>query len=165
LGTAIASAQEDPASVILRFQDARNRIDVESAMTFVAPDLVYIGGATCPAESPCAGTDAFRRDIDQFSADQEYSSSAASLDVSGTTVQVRIALQSPGRSAIGLDRNLTKVLAQLLGGGSPPEPVAVVRRMNRQIWIKGEYRWRVRPMQRIGRFQQSECVNIASAVI
>src|SRR5690348_14348220 len=53
LPTATVSGQEDPASVILRFQDARNRGDVESAMAFVAPGLVYTGGAACPPESPC----------------------------------------------------------------------------------------------------------------
>ena len=116
LWTAIASAQEDPASVLLRFQDARNRGDMESAMALVAPDLVYIGGPTCPPESPCVGTEALRHDLEQFSADQEYSSSAAGPDVSGTTVRVRFALQSPGRSAIGLDRTLSDVTATVQDG-------------------------------------------------
>jgi hypothetical protein len=80
--TAIASAQEDPASVILRFQDARNRGDMESAMALVAPDLVYIGGPICPAESPCVGTEALRHTMEHFSANQESSSSAAGPDVS-----------------------------------------------------------------------------------
>jgi hypothetical protein len=114
--TATVSAQEDPASVILRFQDARNRGDVETAMAFVAPDLVYTGSATCPPESACIGTEALRHDLDQFSADQEYSSSAAGPDVSGMTVRIRFAFQSPARSAIGLDRTLSDVTATVQDG-------------------------------------------------
>ena len=114
--TATASAQEDPALVLLRFQDARNRGDMESAMALVAPDLVYIGGPTCPPESPCLGTEALRHDLQQFSADQEYSSTAAGPDVSGMTVRVMFASQSPGRSAIGLDRTLSDVTATVQDG-------------------------------------------------
>jgi hypothetical protein len=106
----------DPAAVLLRFQDARNRGDMQSAMALVAPELVYVGGPTCPPESPCVGTDALRHDLDQFSANQEYSSSAAGPDVSGTTVRVRFAIQSPGRSAIGLDRTLADVTATVQDG-------------------------------------------------
>jgi len=116
VSTAMASAQEDPASVILHFQDARNRGDIESAMALVAPDLVYIDGGTCPPESQCVGTEALRHDIQQFSVDQEYSYSAAGPDVSGMGVRVRFAFQSPGRSAIGLDRTLSDLTATVQDG-------------------------------------------------
>lgn len=112
----VASAQQDPASVILRFQDARNRGDIESALALVAPDLVYIGGPTCPAESPCVGAEALRRDLQQFSADKEYTSSAAGPDVSGTTVRIMFASQSPGRLAIGLERTLSDVTVTVQDG-------------------------------------------------
>jgi hypothetical protein len=116
LPTATVSAQEDPASVILRFQDARNRGDVETAMAFVSPDLVYAGTATRPTESPCVGTEALRHDLEQFSAAQEYGSSVAGPQVSGTAVWIRFAFQSPGRSAKGLDRTLSDGTATVQDG-------------------------------------------------
>ena len=111
-GAVGASAQDDPASVLQRFQDARNLGDVDGAMALVAPDLSYSGG---PA-SPCIGTAALRRDVQLFIADQVYSSSIVSPDVSGTTVHARLASQSPSRSAIGLERTLSDLTAEVRDG-------------------------------------------------
>lgn len=115
-GAVGASAQDDPASVLQRFQDARNLGDVDGAMALVAPDLSYSGGPACPPASPCIGTAALRRDVQLFIADQVYSSSIVSPDVSGTTVHARLASQSPSRSAIGLERTLSDLTAEVRDG-------------------------------------------------
>src|SRR5579864_7950191 len=85
-----AYGQEDPSSVVQRFQDARNRGDVDATMALVATDVSYVSGLACPPERPCIGTDAVRRDVQLFISDGAYSSDIGNSDVSGTIVQVQL---------------------------------------------------------------------------
>jgi hypothetical protein len=105
----------EPASVLQRFQDARNRGDVDGAMALVAPDLRYSDsdGAACPPASPCVGTAAMQSDVQLFIAELVYSSSTGTPESSGAAVHARLASQSPGRSAIGLDRTLSDVTVEV----------------------------------------------------
>ena len=111
-----ASAQDDPALVVQRFQDASNQGDVDAAMALVAPDLSYIAGPACPAERPCIGTDAIRRDVQLFISDRAYSSSTGNRGVSGTTVRVQLGTERSVQQSIGVERTLSDVTAEVRDG-------------------------------------------------
>ena len=111
-----AYGQEDPSSVVQRFQDARNRGDVDATMALVATDVSYVSGLACPPERPCIGTDAVRRDVQLFISDGAYSSDIGNSDVSGTIVQVQLGTESSVQSSVGVERTLSDVTAEVRDG-------------------------------------------------
>jgi hypothetical protein len=106
----------DPAGVLQRFQDARNQGDVDGAMQLVTDDVRYIGGSTCSSQDPCVGAGTFRRAVELSIADQVHSTTLGAALVADTTVRVSLLTTSPGRTAIGVDRTLSEVTADVVDG-------------------------------------------------
>jgi hypothetical protein len=116
----------DPAGVLQRFQDARNQGDVDGAMQLVSDEVRYSGGSACPPQDPCIGADTFRRAVERSIANQVHSTTAGAAQVAGTTVHLSLLASSPGRAAIGVDRTLSDVTAEVVDGrivsfGSDPD--------------------------------------------
>ena len=61
--------------------------------------------------------------------------------------------------------NLSKVLAQFLSRGATPEPVPVVGRVDREARKQREDRRRVRTVQCVGRFEQSERLDVLPVAV
>lgn len=106
----------DPAAVLQRFQDAADHGDVDAAMQLVSNDIRYVGGAACTEQYPCLGARTFRRVLELSIANQVRTTTVGAAKISGTTVRVRTLTASPGRSAIGVDRTLAEVTAEVADG-------------------------------------------------
>lgn len=106
----------DPAGVLQHFQDARNQGDVDGAMQLVSDEISFVGGASCTPQDPCVGADSFRQRVEQSIADQVHSITLGDALVSGTTVGTSVLATSPGRAALGLDRTLSEVTAEVVDG-------------------------------------------------
>src|SRR5687767_2363128 len=45
--SAVAAAEDDPATVVQRFFDARNRYDIDATLALVTDDVRFVGGPYC----------------------------------------------------------------------------------------------------------------------
>jgi SnoaL-like domain len=107
------SAQTDPVSVLQNFQDARNAGDLDGVMALVAPDASYVGGPACPPENPCVGIDAMRANVQRYIAGHEQATIVGTPQVSGSVVKARLESRNPDRLAIGVERTLSDVTAEV----------------------------------------------------
>jgi hypothetical protein len=110
------SEQTEPAEVLQQFQDTLNRGDVDGAMRVVDNDIRFTGVPDCPQRDPCVGADAFRSEFNTFASGEVHHTPVGTDLVSGTTVRMNVLTTSPGRTAIGVDRTLSQVTADVVHG-------------------------------------------------
>jgi hypothetical protein len=106
----------DPAALLSRFLDARNRGDLDAALALVADDVTYIGGQTCTVSQPCVGRANLRREL--FCTVDEASTTALTQPprTIGPRVQGNALTRGPDLELVGLDRILTTITAEVRDG-------------------------------------------------
>jgi len=83
------AAADDPATVVQRFFDARNRYDVPGTLALLTDDIRIVGGPRCTPANPCLGTSAVRAEMQATVAAHIQATIVGIPQVSGTTVHVR----------------------------------------------------------------------------
>lgn len=111
-----AAAQEDVATVVQRFFEARNRHDVEGALALVTDDFRFVGGPHCTPANPCVGKDALREEIEKFIEDNAQVTIVGELQVSGPRVQARTEGRADSFRAAGVERIVNNVTMELRDG-------------------------------------------------
>ncbi len=109
------AAAEDPAAVVQRFLDARNRGDVAAAAALMTDDIVFVGGANCPPTAPCVGLATAREQVRLFHAEGAQATVVGTLQVSGATVRGRLEVRGNTSRAAGVDRFLVDLTVELRG--------------------------------------------------
>lgn len=84
------AAQEDPASVLRRFIDARNRGDVAGTLALATDDIRFVGGPQCTPVAPCIGRDALRSEVQSYIGAGVQATIVDTPQVSGTTVRAQV---------------------------------------------------------------------------
>lgn len=107
------AAADDPATIVQRFLDARNRGDVATAAGLLIDDVVFVGGPNCPLTTPCIGIASAREQVRQFYADGGQATIAGTLQVAGTTVRGRLDVRSDASRSLGIDRYLVDLTMEL----------------------------------------------------
>jgi hypothetical protein len=95
---------------------ARPRRPRSRSTQTVFSDIRHIEGFTCTPDDPCVGTDSFRRALELSISNQVRSTTLGTPTVAGTTVRVTMLATSPGRNAVGVDRTLSEVTADVVDG-------------------------------------------------
>src|SRR5712692_9965302 len=110
LVTSPALAQDDPASVINAFFDARGRGDATAALELFAADAVYDGVGLCGGVSrapPCVGKSAIAPEIERLISGSRPT--VTGTEVSGNMVTVRYEVRGAGPQAAGVERIINVV--------------------------------------------------------
>lgn len=115
LPTLAVAAAADPATVVQRFLDARNRGDVAAAAAAMTDDIVFVGGANCPATNPCVGIATAREQVRLFYSDHAQATVVGALQVSGATVRGRLEVRADASRAAGVERFLVDLTVELRG--------------------------------------------------
>jgi ketosteroid isomerase-like protein len=102
-GTPVGFAQADSVSIFRQAIDARNRGDLDSLMTFFAPDAVREDGSCNP---PCVGAVAVRRSFEKNIA-EHFQASLTTVKGSGDTVTGSAEIRSDAFRAQGIDHRTT----------------------------------------------------------
>ena len=110
------AAQDDPATVVQRFFDARNRYDVAGTLALVTDDIRFVGGPQCTPASPCVGREAFRAELQNYIADRAQVTIVGTPQVSGPTVRARTEGRADVFRAAGVDRVVNDVTIEVRGG-------------------------------------------------
>ena len=116
LATSPAVAQDDPASVINAFFDARSRGDATAALELFAEDAVYDGVGLCGGVSgapPCVGKSAIAPEIERLISGSNPT--VIGTEVSGNVVTVRYEVRGAGPQAAGVERIINVVTAEVQG--------------------------------------------------
>ncbi len=109
-------AAADPATVVRRYFDTRNRYDIAGTLALVTDDVRIIGGPRCTEASPCVGKDAVRTDLQSFIAQHTQTTIVGTPQVAGTTVRVRIEARADNISAAGVDRFINDTTLEVRDG-------------------------------------------------
>ena len=110
------AAADDPATVLQRFSDARNRGDVPGALALVTDDIRFVGGPFCTADRPCVGTEAVRQDMQQFIAMHVQLTGVGAPAVAGTTVRQRFEARGDTIRAAGVERVISDLTVEVRDG-------------------------------------------------
>ena len=98
-------AQDDPATVVRRFFDARNRHDIDATLGLVTDDFRFVGGPTCTQASPCVGREALRtQHLQSFIATRAQATIVGAPQVSGATAVVRYEVRDDFIRRAGVER-------------------------------------------------------------
>ncbi len=111
-----APAADDPATVVRRYFDTRNRYDIAGTLALVTDDVRIIGGPRCTEASPCVGKDAVRTDLLSFIAQHTQTTIVGTPQASGTTVRVRLEARADNISAAGVDRFINDTTLEVRDG-------------------------------------------------
>jgi len=111
-----AAAADDPATVVQRFFDARNRGDVAGTLALVTDDIRFVFGPSCTPAAPCIGVGAVRTELQDFIAHHAQMTIVGVPQVSGTTVHARIELRADIFSAAGVERIVANATAEVRDG-------------------------------------------------
>lgn len=110
------AAQDDPATVVQRFFDARNRYDVAGTLALVTDDFRLIGGPQCTPASPCVGREALRAEMQNYIAGRAQVTIVGTPQVSGTTVRARVEGRADVFRAAGAERIINDVTMEVRDG-------------------------------------------------
>ncbi len=109
------AAVDDPATVLQRFIEVRNRGDVAETLALVANDIRFVGGPFCTPDRPCIGAAAFRADLeDNFIPAHAQATIVGVPQVTGTTVRARLEVRNDPRiRAAGVDRIINNLTVEV----------------------------------------------------
>jgi len=110
------AAADDPATVVQRFFDARNRNDIEGTLALVTDDIRIVAGPYCTPAAPCVGVVALRTDSEGFIADHAQVTIVGVPQVSGTTVRLRTEGRGDHFRAAGVERFVRNVTVEVRDG-------------------------------------------------
>jgi len=99
-----AAAADDPATVVRRFIEVRNRYDVEGTLALVTDDFRLVAGPNCTPATPCVGVAAQRAELANYTRDHAQVTIVGTPEVSGTTVRVRAEGRADPFRAAGAER-------------------------------------------------------------
>ncbi len=110
------AAADDPATVLQRFIEARNRGDVAGALALVTDDFRFVGGPFCTQANPCIGTAAQRKELETYIVERAHGNIVGTPQVSGTTVRARLEASGDRFSAGGVDRVVNTLTVEVRDG-------------------------------------------------
>ncbi len=115
-GAGAPAPADDPAVVVRRFFDTRNRYDIAGTLALVTEDVRLIGGPRCTESAPCVGKDAVRTDLQNYVAQHAQSTIVGTPLVTGTTVRIRVEARDDTTRAAGVDRFVNDVTVETRDG-------------------------------------------------
>jgi len=98
------AAADDPATVVRRFIEVRNRYDVEGTLALITDDFRLVAGPQCTPATPCVGVAAQRAELKNYIADHAQVTIVGTPQVSGTTVRLRQEGRADPFRAAGAER-------------------------------------------------------------
>ncbi len=98
------AAADNPATIVQRYIDARNRYDVEGTLALVTDDFRLVAGPQCTPASPCIGVAAQRAELANYIRDHAQVTIVGDPQVTGTTVRVRTEGRADPFRAAGAER-------------------------------------------------------------
>ncbi len=111
------AAADDPATVVQRFNDVRNRYDVEGTLALVTDDFRNVGGPRCTEAAPCIGAAAFRMNLEGgFIVNHVQITIIGAPQVSGTTVRIRTEVRADIYRAAGVERIVNNATVEVRDG-------------------------------------------------
>jgi len=111
------AAADDPATVVQRFIEVRNRYDVEGTLALVTDDIRTVGGPRCTEAAPCIGVAAFRMVLEGgFIVNHIHVTIIGTPQVSGTTVRLRQEVRADIYRAAGVERIVTNSTVEVRDG-------------------------------------------------
>jgi ketosteroid isomerase-like protein len=119
-GAMDAGDLEDSAAmaVVERFLTAAGTGDVAGALALVADDVTYVGArpSNCSPLAPCTDLAAVQRDLTRDRADRTAPTIVSDVRAAGPAVAARLEERSWYRWAVGPDRTMTDVTAEVHDG-------------------------------------------------
>lgn len=121
LGAAIpgsrgVAAADDPATLLQRFNDARNSGDVSGAVALVTDDVRFAEGPTCQPDRPCIGAVAVRRELENGLAVHVQGIVVGMPVVTGSSVRFRAEVYSDPFTAVGVARIIVNGTVEVRDG-------------------------------------------------
>ncbi len=111
------AAADDPATVVQRFNDVRNRYDVPGTLALVTDDIRNVGGPRCTEAAPCIGVAAFRMNLEgSFIVNHVQLTIVGAPQVSGTTVRIRTEVRADIYRAAGVERIISNGTVEVRDG-------------------------------------------------
>ena len=98
------AAADDPATVLQRFNDARNRGDIDGAAALLTDDVRYAEGPYCTADNPCIGVAAARATMEDGKRIHVQGTVVGTPVVTGTTVRFRAEIRFDNIPVPGVER-------------------------------------------------------------
>jgi hypothetical protein len=98
------AAADDPATVVRRFIEVRNRFDVEGTLALVTDDFRLVAGPNCTPATPCIGVVAQRVELANYIRDHAQVTIVGNPEVSGTTVRIPTEGRADPFRAAGVER-------------------------------------------------------------
>jgi hypothetical protein len=117
LSTSIGvAAADDPATVVRRFIEVRNRFDVEGTLALVSDDFRLVAGPNCTPATPCVGVAAQRAELANYIRDHAQVTIVGTPQVSGTTVRIRTEGRADPFRAAGVERLINNGTVEVRDG-------------------------------------------------
>ena len=110
------AAADDPATVVRRFIEVRNRYDVEGTLALVTDDIRFVAGPYCTPATPCVGVATQRAELKNFIADRVQVAIVGVPQVSGTTVRIRTEVRADPFRAAGVERTVENETVEVRDG-------------------------------------------------
>ncbi len=110
------AAADDPATVVRRFIEVRNRYDAEGALALLSDDFRFVAGPYCTPATPCVGVATQRAELKNFIADRVQVTIVGTPQVSGTTVRIRTEVRADPFRAAGVKRIVSNGMAEVRDG-------------------------------------------------
>ncbi len=98
------AAADDPATVLQRFNDARNRGDIAGAVALLTDDVRFAEGPMCTADNPCIGVAAARETLEAGARVHVRETVVGTPVVTGTTVRFRAEVRFDNVPVPGVER-------------------------------------------------------------
>ncbi|MCA1669065.1 MAG: nuclear transport factor 2 family protein [Thermomicrobia bacterium] len=109
-----AAAADDPATVLQRFNDARNSGDIAGAVALLTDDVRFVEGP-CTADNPCIGVAATREPLEAGAVVHVRVTVVGTPVVTGTTVRFRAEVRFDNVPA-GVERIIENTTVEVRDG-------------------------------------------------
>ncbi len=110
------AAADDPATVLQRFTDARNRGDVAGAIALLADNVRFVEGPTCSPDNPCIGPAAARPFLEHSIPLHILLTATGTPLVSGMTVRQRFEVRGDPFTVGGIERFVGNTTVEVRDG-------------------------------------------------
>ncbi len=110
------AAADDPATLLQRFTDARNRGDIAGAVALLTDDVRFAEGPSCTADSPCIGVAAARATLEDGNRVHVQVMVVGTTVMTGTTVRFRAEVRFDNVRTPGVERIIVNGTMDVRGG-------------------------------------------------
>lgn len=110
------AAADDPATVLQRFNEARNSGDIAGAVALLTNDVRFAEGPDCPADNPCIGVAVARATLEDGARVHVRETVVGTPVVTGTTMRFRAELRFDNVPVPGVERLILNATVDVRNG-------------------------------------------------